>query len=62
MILGLVLGGMTESNLRRAISLESGNVMNVLSKPITATLLIACVLMLTLPVIMKFLKKKQVQA
>lgn len=62
MILGLVLGGMTESNLRRAISLESGNIMNVLSKPITATLLIACLLMLTVPVLLKLFKKKQIQA
>lgn len=40
LILGLVLGGMIESNLRRAIMLEEGNIVAVFSKPITATLMI----------------------
>jgi putative tricarboxylic transport membrane protein len=61
LILGLVLGSMTEANLRRAISLESGNLAAVFSKPIVASLLTACVIMLLLPVIMGFISKKRAQ-
>jgi putative tricarboxylic transport membrane protein len=56
LILGLVLGGMTEANLRRAVSLENGNVMNVLTKPITATLLLVCLAMLVAPVLIGYIK------
>lgn len=61
LILGLVLGGMTEANLRRAVSLENGNLINVISKPITASLLIACAVMLLAPVVLDFLKKQKKQ-
>ncbi|MBB6214152.1 putative tricarboxylic transport membrane protein [Anaerosolibacter carboniphilus] len=59
LVLGLVLGGMTESNLRRAISLENGDIMTVISKPITATLLLACAVMLIYPTISGMIKAKQ---
>lgn len=59
LILGLVLGGMTEANLRRAVSLENGSLIGVLSKPITASLLVACVLMLLAPVVLDWLKKNR---
>jgi len=59
LVLGLVLGGMTESNLRRAVSLENGNIMAVVSKPITAVLLMACVIMLVYPVISGMIKKSK---
>ncbi|AOT69598.1 tripartite tricarboxylate transporter permease [Geosporobacter ferrireducens] len=59
LVLGLVLGGMTEANLRRAVSLANGDIMAVISKPITATLLLACMLMLLYPVISRMIKTKK---
>ncbi len=59
LILGLVLGGMTEANLRRAVTLENGNLVNVLTKPITASLLVACAAMLLTPVILDWIKKNR---
>jgi putative tricarboxylic transport membrane protein len=58
LILGLVLGEMCESNLRRAIMLENGNIVNVFTKPITAVLMVACIFMLLAPAIKPLLKKK----
>lgn len=62
LILGLVLGGMIEANLRRAVTLENGSIINVISHPITAILLFACAAMLLVPIILKSIKKRQVQA
>ncbi len=59
LVLGLVLGTMCEANLRRAVQLAQGNYFTVLSKPITAVLLLACVLMLVLPAVMPLLKKRK---
>ena len=62
LVLGLVLGGMTESNLRRAVTLANGDIFAVLSKPITASLLIVCALMLIYPVISNIIKSKKAKA
>lgn len=62
LILGLVLGEMCEANLRRAIMLENGNIVNVFTKPITAVLMIACIFMLLAPAIKPLLKKKKAAA
>jgi len=51
LVLGLVLGSLTEANLRRAILLEGGDLLAVLSKPITASLLIVCAVILLWPVV-----------
>ena len=59
LVLGLVLGGMTESNLRRAITLENGDIIAAISKPITIALLIACVCMLVIPVIAGMIQSKK---
>lgn len=59
LILGLVLGVMCESNLRRAIMLENGNLVAVFSKPITAVLMIACIAMLVWPLIKPYVTKKK---
>lgn len=56
LILGLVLGGMTEANLRRAVTLENGDVLAVMAHPITAVLLTACAAMLIAPVIIRHMK------
>ncbi len=59
LILGLVLGEMCESNLRRAILLENGNILGVFSKPITAVLMIACIVMLVWPMIKPLINRKK---
>jgi putative tricarboxylic transport membrane protein len=51
LILGLVLGDICESNLRRAIKLANGNIFLALNKPITMTLIILCVVMLLFPIL-----------
>lgn len=59
LILGLVLGGMIESNLRRAIMIDQGNLALVFGKPITATLMIVSILSLLWPVVKPFILKKK---
>ena len=57
LVLGLVLGEICESNLRRAVSLNNGNYMAIISRPITGILLLICVIMLLTPVVMPLIKK-----
>nr|WP_312577858.1 tripartite tricarboxylate transporter permease [Sedimentibacter sp.] len=59
LILGLVLGVMIESNLRRAIMIETGNLAAVFGKPITATLMIISIFSLLWPLIRPFIFKKK---
>jgi putative tricarboxylic transport membrane protein len=59
LVLGLVLGGMVESNFRRAIMLEGGNVMAVFSKPITATIMSVSLFALLWPFIKPLIFKKK---
>jgi putative tricarboxylic transport membrane protein len=59
LVLGLVLGEMCETNLRRAIMLESGDIAAVFSKPITAVLMVACVAMLVYPIVKPLLSKRK---
>lgn len=61
-VLGLVLGGMCESNLRRGVIIADGSMLNVISKPITGTLLVLCLAILILPVLMPYFKKKDDEA
>lgn len=49
LILGLVLGDICESNFRRAVQLANGNYFKAFSSPISAVLLIICVLLLIAP-------------
>ena len=57
-ILGLLLGGMLESNLRRALVLSHGSLMIFVERPVTCVLLLLIVLTLFFPVIKKMLIKK----
>lgn len=57
LVLGLVLGQMCESNLRRAVTIANGDLVAVFTKPITAVIMIACILMLFLPPILSAMKK-----
>lgn len=59
LILGLVLGEMVESNLRRAVMIEQGNIAAVFSKPITAVLMIVSIISLLWPVVKPFFAKKE---
>jgi len=45
MVLAIVLGYLTESNLRQALIIADGSFMNVISKPISAVILIVALLM-----------------
>ncbi|MGF6906424.1 tripartite tricarboxylate transporter permease [Fusobacterium sp. PH5-44] len=58
LVLGLVLGEMCESNFRRAYTLTNGSLTSIFTKPITAVIMTACVLMLVYPMIKPLLKKK----
>lgn len=62
LILGLVLGGMVESNLRRAIMLERGNILAVFNKPITATIMAISILALLWPIMKPLIFKKKESA
>lgn len=62
MILGLVLGVICESNLRRAYTIASGDTLlqvtfNVISRPITGIILLICVLVLLSPVLKPLLSR-----
>lgn len=57
-ILGLLLGGMLESNLRRALVLSQGSLMIFVERPVTLVLLILIVLTLFYPLIKKRLITK----
>lgn len=57
LVLGLVLGSMCESNFRRAFTLTNGNMTAIFTKPITAIIMISCVIMLVYPMIQPLIKK-----
>lgn len=59
LVLGLVLGQMSESNFRRAYTLTNGSLATIFTKPITAVLMTACVIMLVYPLIKFALEKKK---
>ncbi len=58
-ILGLLLGGMLESNLRRALVMSKGSLSIFIERPVTCVLLILIVLTLFYPLIRKSLFKKK---
>lgn len=63
MILGLVLGVICESNLRRAYTIADGDTlmaatMNIVTRPVTGIVLLVCLVVLISPVIRPLLKKK----
>ncbi len=59
LVLGLVLGQMSESNFRRAYTLTNGNLFEIFTKPITAVLMTACVIMLVYPLVKSVISKKK---
>ncbi len=64
MILGLVLGIICESNLRRAYTIADGATLmeatvNIVTRPMTGIILLICLVVLLNPVIKQFLDKKK---
>ena len=59
LVLGLVLGSMCESNFRRAYTLTDGNMIQIFTKPITAVIMIACVIMLVYPFVKPLIQKNK---
>jgi len=51
MILGFILGGMMENNLRRALTISDGSLSFLWERPITASILVITVIMLVWPLI-----------
>lgn len=58
MILGFILGGMMENNLRRALTISDGSLSFLWERPITATILVITVILLAWPLITPFIKGK----
>ncbi len=57
LVLGLVLGQMCESNFRRAYTLTNGSMWAIFTKPITAVIMSACLIMLVYPLVKPFFVK-----
>ena len=67
MILGLVLGVICESNLRRAYTIVAGDTLmeatiNILTRPVTGIIILICILVLLSPVYKSLLKKHNKEA
>jgi putative tricarboxylic transport membrane protein len=58
MVLGVVLGNLAEINLRRALLITGGDVVAVVSRPITATILSVSILALIVPAVLGHIRKK----
>lgn len=52
-VLGVILGPLVESNLRRALILSGGNPLDLFARPISATILVFTVLLLVSPALMR---------
>lgn len=61
LILGLVLGNMCESNLRRAVKMANGNVLEAFTSPITTPILLVCVVLFVYPLLKTALSRKTKQ-
>ena len=59
LILGLVLGPIVESNLRRAIMIEQGSAMPVFTKPVVAVIMLISIGTLLWPIIKSMFAKKE---
>lgn len=60
LILGLVLGNMCESNLRRAVKMTNGDVLAAFTSPITTPILLVCVVMFVYPIIKAVIKSRKI--
>lgn len=60
LILGLVLGNMCESNLRRAVKMTNGDVLAAFTSPITTPILLVCVVMFVYPIIKAVIQSRKI--
>lgn len=60
LILGLVLGNMCESNLRRAVKMTNGDVLAAFTSPITTPILLVCAVMFVYPIIKAVIKSRKI--
>lgn len=60
LILGLVLGNMCESNLRRAVKMTNGDVLAAFTSPITTPILLVCAVMFVYPIIKAIIKSRKI--
>lgn len=58
LILGLVLGGLCESNFSRAYTMARGSLLGMFNRPIAGALMVVCVVMLLSPLVLPHLKAK----
>ena len=56
-LLGVVLGGMAETNFRQALRISDGSMLVFLQRPICVTMLVIGLLMLLSPAVMGFMRK-----
>ena len=60
LLLGFILGGMLEENLRRALLISDGSLEFLWQRPITATIIVITIATLLIPVISSLKKTKRV--
>lgn len=60
LILGLVLGNMCESNLRRAVKMTNGDVLAAFTSPITTPILLVCAVMFVYPIIKAVIQSRKI--
>jgi putative tricarboxylic transport membrane protein len=58
LILGFILGGMLEQNLRRSVTLYDGSISFLWDRPITLTILVITGLVLLMPLVSSLRKDK----
>lgn len=59
LVIGLILGDLAENNLRRALIVNSNNLLAVVSRPITAAFLILAIITLLAPIVSNFIKGRK---
>lgn len=59
MVIGLILGGLCEKNMRRSLALSGGSWLTFLQNPISCFFLILAVVMLFFPLLRNYLAKKK---
>lgn len=62
LILGLILGELVENSLRKQIIIGDGSAMGFVTRPVSLAILLTVVLVLTWPLIRKFLRKGKASA
>ena len=57
MLLGFILGGLMEDNLRRSLTIYDGSIRFLWERPLTLVIMLSTVLILLIPFIGPFFKK-----